>query len=63
MLVMSRGDRLNFPYFWVLFPGVFLCISILVSYFGLFGSWTVSVFGVPYYYNWDPDGFYMRANK
>ena len=58
---MSLGDRLKFPYFWVLFPGVFLCLSILVSYFGLFGSWIVSVFGVPYYYNWDPDGFYLGA--
>lgn len=55
----SVPSRVRILSFWVLFPALFLGISLFVSSFGLFGSWTVTAFGVPYYYNWDPDGFYL----
>jgi hypothetical protein len=38
-----------------------LLLSLFISYKGLFGSWTVSAFGVPTYYFWDPDGYYLSA--
>jgi hypothetical protein len=49
------------PFFWQIFCSIYLLAALYYSYNGLFGSWTVSVLGVPYYYNWDPDGFYLGA--
>jgi len=57
----GRNEYFSIRNAWTLFSFVFIITSLVVSYFGLFGSWTVSVFGARHYCNWDPDGFYLGA--
>lgn len=49
------------PFFWESCCGIYLLISWYFSYNGLLGSWTVSAFGIPFYYVWDPDSYYLVA--
>lgn len=47
--------------FWPIFVSTYLLGSLAVSHYALFGSWMQYAFGVPHYYNWDPDGYYLAA--
>jgi hypothetical protein len=47
--------------FWPVLVSTYLLGSLAVSHYALFGSWMQSAFGVPHYYNWDPDGYYLAA--
>lgn len=47
--------------FWPILVGTYLLGSLAASLYALFGSWMQYAFGVPHYYNWDPDGYYLAA--
>lgn len=47
--------------FWPILVGTYLLGSLAASHYALFGSWMQYGFGVPHYYNWDPDGYYLAA--
>jgi len=57
----SEHDDGGIPYFWPVLSFIYVSLSLLFSFNGLFGNWAISLFGVTYPVNWDPDGFYIGA--